>query len=202
MAKENAKTEKVIVDKTVTQNSKSSETVERKKREPRVQTSYEPNQNFNISDVVEATSERVKDLNLTKAQVNAVVRATFNTVDDAIASDCTVKIAGFGKFFFLDKPMRIRRNIATGKRVLVNPVRVMKFHASYGYVLDIPEEKDLPDDIKAFLKEFPTGKEPGEVLYHLPPRGKKVDEDENTAEDDDEDMEDSDDESEETKEEE
>jgi nucleoid DNA-binding protein len=201
MAKETPKTEKVIVDKTVTQNSKSSENVERKRRE-RVQTSYEPGQNFNIADVVEATLERVKDLSLTKSQVNSVVRAVFNTVDDAIASDCTVKIAGFGKFYYLDKPIRIRRNIATGKRVVVNPVRVMKFHASYGYVLDLPEEKDMPDDVKEFLKQFPDGKEPGEVLYHLPPRGKKADEDENTAEDDDEDMDDSDEESEETKEEE
>lgn len=204
MSKETAKT---VVDKTTIKNEKTApksepksepkkqaqeqtqEQAEEQKRQRKIRevVDYE-SERYGTSAFIQAVKERVeKDFDgITNNLINSIVHQVFWTIDDILASEGEVAIAGFGKFWTVNKPARIRRNVATGKRVLVNPESSVRFHSSFAYVWDSTE---MSDEVKEFLKEFPDGKEPGDVIYKIPGKNgkhKKVFENEDDSGDDNE----------------
>ena len=187
-------TEKIIVDKTI----KGGKEVEKAQKQTKAQAqAQEPtpeikekakperltreivdyeSKSYGINEFTQFVKERLETEfdGLTNHMMSRFVHQVFYTLDDLMACDAEVSIVGFGKFFTKERPARIKRNIATGKRVLVQPDTVIRFSPSIKYVG--AENSEPSDEIKEFLKEFPDGKEPGEIIYKIPKKSAKPEE--------------------------
>ena len=186
-------TEKIIVDKTI----KGGKVVEKAQKTTQTQTqtqTQEPisekakperltreivdyeSKSYGINEFTQLVKERLETEfdGLTNHMMSRFVHQVFYTLDDLMACDAEVSIVGFGKFFTRERPARIKRNIATGKRVLVQPDTVIRFSPSIKYIG--AENSEPSDEIKEFLKEFPDGKEPGEIIYKIPKKSAKPEE--------------------------
>jgi DNA-binding protein HU-beta len=68
------------------------------------------------SDLVKAVSQQVKQ---PETQVSAVVNATFNAIQGALASGDEVALTGFGTFRISERGSREGRNPQTGERITI-----------------------------------------------------------------------------------
>jgi DNA-binding protein HU-beta len=68
------------------------------------------------SDLVKAVSQQVKQ---PETQVSAVVNATFNAIQSALASGDEVALTGFGTFRISERGSREGRNPQTGERITI-----------------------------------------------------------------------------------
>jgi DNA-binding protein HU-beta len=68
------------------------------------------------SDLVKAVAT---DVNQPETQVTAVVNATFNAIQDALAKGDEVALTGFGTFRISERGTREGRNPQTGERITI-----------------------------------------------------------------------------------
>lgn len=68
------------------------------------------------SDLVKAVSQQVKQ---PETQVTAVVNATFNAIQSALANGDEVALTGFGTFRISERGAREGRNPQTGERITI-----------------------------------------------------------------------------------
>jgi DNA-binding protein HU-beta len=68
------------------------------------------------SDLVKAVAT---DVNQPETQVTAVVNATFNAIQDALAKGDEVALTGFGTFRISERGSREGRNPQTGERITI-----------------------------------------------------------------------------------
>jgi DNA-binding protein HU-beta len=68
------------------------------------------------SDLVKAVAAEIKQ---PETQVSAVVNATFNAIQDALASGDEVALTGFGTFRISERGSREGRNPQTGERITI-----------------------------------------------------------------------------------
>ncbi|MGA7672641.1 MAG: HU family DNA-binding protein [Nitrolancea sp.] len=68
------------------------------------------------SDLVKSVSQQVKQ---PETQVTAVVNATFNAIQDALANGDEVALTGFGTFRISERGAREGRNPQTGERITI-----------------------------------------------------------------------------------
>ena len=76
------------------------------------------------SDLVKAVARKVQQPD---SQVGAVVNATFDAIQDALASNCEVAITGFGTFRVSERGSREGRNPQTGERITIPSRRTPTF---------------------------------------------------------------------------
>ena len=68
------------------------------------------------SDLVKSVSQQVKQ---PETQVSSVVNATFNAIQEALASGEEVALTGFGTFRISERGSREGRNPQTGERITI-----------------------------------------------------------------------------------
>lgn len=68
------------------------------------------------SDLVKMVSQQVKQ---PETQVSAVVNATFNAIQSALANGDEVALTGFGTFRISERGAREGRNPQTGERITI-----------------------------------------------------------------------------------
>ncbi len=68
------------------------------------------------SDLVKSVSQQVRQ---PETQVTAVVNATFNAIQDALANGDEVALTGFGTFRISERGAREGRNPQTGERITI-----------------------------------------------------------------------------------
>jgi len=68
------------------------------------------------SDLVKSVSQQVKQ---PETQVSAVVNATFNAIQAALANGDEVALTGFGTFRISERGAREGRNPQTGERITI-----------------------------------------------------------------------------------
>ncbi len=68
------------------------------------------------SDLVKSVSQQVKQ---PETQVSSIVNATFNAIQDALASGEEVALTGFGTFRISERGSREGRNPQTGERITI-----------------------------------------------------------------------------------
>ena len=66
---------------------------------------------------------------MSKAQVNSVVTATFNTIADIMAAGDKISVPQFGTFGSAERAERTGKNPATGEAIRIPAVRKPKFVA-------------------------------------------------------------------------
>lgn len=79
------------------------------------------------SVLIEKIAEKVKDLNLTKKQIEVVLETVFESIKAALARGEKVEIRGLGNFRVRHRKFRKARNPKTGEFVEVPPKRVPYF---------------------------------------------------------------------------
>ena len=82
---------------------------------------------MNKSDIV---SRVAAQSSLSRAAADSVVNAVFTAIDDGLAQDAAVAIAGFGTFSIKKRPSRSGRNPRTGEPITIAASAVPAFKAS------------------------------------------------------------------------
>ena len=81
---------------------------------------------MNKAELIEAISA---ETNLSKKDVDAVIKSFISTVSNTLASKDSVQLVGFGTFTTVDKPEREGRNPATGETIKIAASTAVKFKA-------------------------------------------------------------------------
>ncbi len=72
----------------------------------------------------------IKDIGLNGREAKEMVDLFFQEISDALVSQRSVKLSGFGRFNLRDKNCRPGRNPKTGESVVIKERRVVTFNAS------------------------------------------------------------------------
>ncbi len=80
------------------------------------------------AELIEAVSKQAADL--TKANVQAVVDATFETIAQVLRQDKKFTVPGFGTFVVRSRPGRTGRNPRTGEAITIKPSKTVGFRPS------------------------------------------------------------------------
>lgn len=80
------------------------------------------------TDLTESMGAALSDL--TKREAANVVNTIIDILSDTLVSGDNVKIAGFGRFYLMDKNARKGRNPQTGEEIQIAARRVLGFKAS------------------------------------------------------------------------
>ncbi len=78
------------------------------------------------AELIEAIST---ETNLSKKDVDAVIKSFISTVTNTLANKDSVQLIGFGTFATVDKPEREGRNPATGETIKIAASTSVKFKA-------------------------------------------------------------------------
>ena len=81
---------------------------------------------MNKGELVDAVAEKA---NVTKKQAEAIVTATFETIQEKVASGDKVTLVGFGSFEARERQAREGRNPKTGDRMQIPASKVPAFSA-------------------------------------------------------------------------
>lgn len=84
---------------------------------------------MNKAELIEAIAA---ETNLSKKDVDAIIRSFISTACNGLASKDSVQLVGFGTFATVDKPEREGRNPATGESVEIAASTVVKLKAVAG----------------------------------------------------------------------
>ena len=81
---------------------------------------------MNKGELIDAIAEQTGK---TKKDIEIVLSATFDCIQEAVASDDKVTIVGFGSFEARDRQAREGRNPRTGEKMDIPAIRVPAFSA-------------------------------------------------------------------------
>jgi DNA-binding protein HU-beta len=79
-----------------------------------------------VTAIADATGESTKT-------VAAIINATFNTIQDTVATGEDVTVIGFGKFERVHRPARTAKNPSTGEDIDVAESHAPKFRPGAGF---------------------------------------------------------------------
>ncbi|MBI4686272.1 MAG: integration host factor subunit beta [Nitrospirae bacterium] len=77
--------------------------------------------------LIEHVAEKVKDLNLSKKEVEVILETVFDNIKEALAKGDKVEVRGFGNFRLRKRNPRQARNPKTGASVAVDSKKVPFF---------------------------------------------------------------------------
>jgi DNA-binding protein HU-beta len=81
---------------------------------------------MNKSDLIAAVAEQA---GLTKAQANAAVEATIDSIVATLKTGGEVRLVGFGTFQVVDRAAGVGRNLRTGETIKIPASKTPKFKA-------------------------------------------------------------------------
>ncbi|MEI6065243.1 MAG: HU family DNA-binding protein [Pseudanabaena sp. ELA748] len=83
---------------------------------------------MNKGQLIDAIAERVSAV-VTKKQIEAVLTANFEVIQEAVAADDKVTIVGFGSWELRDRAEREGRNPKTGETMTIPATKAVGFSA-------------------------------------------------------------------------
>lgn len=86
---------------------------------------------MNKAQLIDAVRERCDDM--TRKQVNAVVDAFIETVQQTVADGTDVNLTGFGRFTYVERAARTGRNPQTGETIHIAASRQPSFKPGKGF---------------------------------------------------------------------
>jgi nucleoid DNA-binding protein len=81
---------------------------------------------MNKNDIAVSLSEIIGS----KREADGIVNKIFNEISDALKNGSKVVITGFGTFNVFDTKVKKGRNPKTGEKILIPPIRKIKFKQS------------------------------------------------------------------------
>jgi DNA-binding protein HU-beta len=87
-------------------------------------------ESMNKGELIDAVAEKA---NVTKKQADAIVSATLEVVQEAVAKGDKVTIVGFGSFEPRERKERTGRNPQSGKEITIPATKVPAFSPGKGF---------------------------------------------------------------------